>query len=111
MNNLLFRLLWILIPIMVLAFGAYLAVCLFNSYEQVPTLITVDKPVPIQAVVFPAITFCHPQTVIDYKARLFVQKMYVQRSQRARKRVIQNVYNNYTLHIVNCRMVLTKTRC
>lgn len=66
---------WKLIPIVVLAFGVYLAVKLLNVYKEVPTLIIIDKPIPIQSVVFPAITLCHPQTVLDYKARLFVQRM------------------------------------
>lgn len=67
---------WKLIPIVVLAFGAYLVVKLLNNYQEVPTLIIVDKPVATQSVVYPALTFCHPQTVLDYKARQFVQKMY-----------------------------------
>lgn len=70
-----FRILWILIPISLFAFGGYLVFELLSSFQEVPSLITIDQPIPTQSVIFPAITCCHPQTVLDYKARKFVQKM------------------------------------
>lgn len=38
---------------------------------------TMDAPQPIHSIPFPAITICHPQSVIEYKAKIFIEKMYV----------------------------------
>lgn len=68
--------LWIIIPVLAIIFGAYLVVNLLRNYQEVPTLIIIDKPIAVQSVVYPALTFCHPQTVLDFKARQFVKNMY-----------------------------------
>lgn len=66
------RALWTVIPVSILLFGSYLVYQLASQYNAVPTLMIIDRPRPVLAVPFPAVTFCHPQTVIDYKARQFV---------------------------------------
>ncbi|KAG4077324.1 hypothetical protein HA402_009725 [Bradysia odoriphaga] len=37
--------------------------------------ITVGKPDPLISISFPGITLCHPQTVVNYKAKRFVEKL------------------------------------
>lgn len=66
------RALWTAIPISILLFGSYLVYQLASQFNAVPTLMIIDRPRPVNAVPFPAVTFCHPQTVLDYKAREFV---------------------------------------
>lgn len=66
------RVLWTAIPISILLFGSYLVYQLASQFNAVPTLMIIDRPRPVHAVPFPAVTFCHPQTVLDYKARQFV---------------------------------------
>lgn len=69
----LLRFLWSVIPVSILIFGGYLVFRLASAYLDSPTLMTIDRPRPVQAVPFPAVTLCHPQTVIAHKASEFVQ--------------------------------------
>lgn len=65
-----------MIPICIFLFGSLMVYELVRAFFSMPTMTIVDKSVTVQNVPFPGITFCHPQTVIDYKARLFVNKLY-----------------------------------
>lgn len=71
----LFRLFWIIIPITMLIFGSYLVFELAAKFLIAPTFMIIDTPQSILSVPFPAVTYCHPQTVLDHKAREFVQNM------------------------------------
>lgn len=66
------RWLWSFIPVSILAFGGYLVFLLASAYLDSPTLMTIDRPRSVNAVPFPAVTLCHPQTIIDQKAHEFV---------------------------------------
>lgn len=69
------RVLWTSVPISIMLFGAYLVVQLINNFQAAPTLIVIDRPRSVYKLQFPAVTFCHPQTVLDYKARQFVKQI------------------------------------
>lgn len=71
-----YRVLWSIIPIVIFLFGAVLVYQLVRAFFEKPTVMIIDKPTSVQSIPFPGITFCHPQTVIDHKARLFVDKLY-----------------------------------
>lgn len=70
-----FRILWICIPIIIFLFGGLLMFELIVNFLDKPTVIVIDKPQPVKNVPFPGITYCHPQTVIDFKSREFVSKL------------------------------------
>lgn len=67
--------LWVLIIILITIFGGVLTLLVIQSFFNIPTLMTKDVPVPTLQVPFPAVTICHANTVIDYKARDFVNRM------------------------------------
>lgn len=59
------------------SFAAVLVVMLWKKYLESPTRMTISAPLSTLEVPFPAVTVCHPQSVLDYKAEEFVDKMYV----------------------------------
>lgn len=62
------RLIWALIPLPLFAVAIFLGYALWQRYSGAPTRMIIDTPLAILDVPFPAITICHPQSVIDYKA-------------------------------------------
>lgn len=69
------RWIWIIFIISTLIFGAFLVSKLWRKFFEVPTLMTIDAPQLVSEIYFPAVTICHPQTVIEYKSKIFVEKM------------------------------------
>ena len=69
------RVFWTLIPIGLLATGLLLVWSLWQRYLSSPTRMTIGQPLSVAQVPFPAVSICHPQSVIDYKAEEFVQRM------------------------------------
>lgn len=69
------RLIWSLIPLLLLTFAALLVFFLWKRYLESPTRMTIATPLPSLDVPFPGITVCHPQSILDYKAVPFVNRM------------------------------------
>lgn len=55
-------------------FGAYIAILLWESFVYSPTRVTSDS-VDVCAVPFPAVTICHPQSIMDYQVERFLKEM------------------------------------
>lgn len=62
--------------ISMLCFGAYIAFQLWDSFVYSPTRVTSDS-IEVSKVPFPAVTICHPQSVMDYQVERFLEEMYV----------------------------------
>lgn len=69
------RLLWSCIMIGLLSFAATLIYLLYRRYLDSPTRVTIDPPMSINSIPFPAVTICHPQNVMEYKSREFVKRV------------------------------------
>jgi Amiloride-sensitive sodium channel len=69
------RLLWSCIMISLLSFAATLIYLLYRRYLDSPTRVTIDPPMSINSIPFPAVTICHPQNVMEYKSREFVKRV------------------------------------
>lgn len=69
------RMVWSCIMIVLLSFSATLVHLLYRRYLDSPTRVTIDSPMPINTIPFPAVTICHPQNVIEYKSKAFVKRM------------------------------------
>lgn len=69
------RAIWTVIPIVLFATGLVLVSSLWSRYMSSPTRMTIGKPLSITDVPFPAVTICHTQSVISYKAEEFVERM------------------------------------
>ena len=70
------RLLWCFFLTSYLTLGITLVFLLWKRYLDSPTRTTIASPKTTLEVAFPAVTICHPQSVIDYKAEEFVNKMF-----------------------------------
>lgn len=68
------RVIWATWMILLMFFGAYIAILLWNNFVYSPTRVTSDF-VKVGAVPFPAVTVCHPQSVMDYKVEEFLKEM------------------------------------
>lgn len=71
------RLVWTIIPIVLLLTGLILILALWERYLSSPTRMTIGRPLSVAEVPFPAISICHPRTVVEYKAAEFVDRMWV----------------------------------
>lgn len=69
------RVIWVIIPIVLLAMGLVLVFSLWQRYLASPTRMTIGRPLSVVEVPFPAITICHPRTVVEFKANDFVERM------------------------------------
>lgn len=69
------RLLWIVLLATSLCLGIVLVFLLWKKYVDSPTRMTVAPEMAILQVPFPAVTICHPQSVMDYRAEEFVDKL------------------------------------
>uniref|UniRef100_A0A182K6C4 Uncharacterized protein n=1 Tax=Anopheles christyi TaxID=43041 RepID=A0A182K6C4_9DIPT len=69
------RLLWIAIIATFFGFGIVLIYLLWQKFVDSPTRMTIASEMKIVQVPFPGITLCHPQSVVDYKAERFVEKI------------------------------------
>lgn len=69
------RVLWSVLPIIILIFGLIMVTLLYEKYLDSPTSMTIARPLTILKVPFPAITICHPQNVMDYKIHNFLNHM------------------------------------
>uniref|UniRef100_A0A1S4H4X8 Uncharacterized protein n=4 Tax=gambiae species complex TaxID=44542 RepID=A0A1S4H4X8_ANOGA len=69
------RLLWIAIIVAFFVFGIVLIYLLWQKFVDSPTRMTIASEMKIVQVPFPGITLCHPQSVVDYKAERFVEKI------------------------------------
>lgn len=66
---------WSTVIIIAFFIGAVILTHLISQFLQVPFQITVGYPAPLLSIPFPAITLCHPQTVIKFKAQKFIDTM------------------------------------
>lgn len=69
------RVLWVLIPGALLVMASVLVYSLWTRYLQSPTRMTIGRPLSVVQVPFPAVSICHPRTVVEYKALDFVERM------------------------------------
>lgn len=69
------RLIWTIIPIALMATGLLLVFSLWQRYLSSPTRMTIGSPLSVVDVPFPAVTICHPRTVVHYKAEDFVERV------------------------------------
>lgn len=69
------RFVWVTILSTLFSLGVLLVVLLWKKYLDSPTRMTIASDMSILQVPFPGITICHPQSVLDYKAVKFVEKM------------------------------------
>lgn len=69
------RRIWIALPVVVLLLAVLLVFSLWQRYLGSPTRMTIGSPLSVAEVPFPAVTICHPQSVIEYKAKDFVDRM------------------------------------
>ncbi|XP_055594577.1 sodium channel protein Nach-like [Uranotaenia lowii] len=69
------RLIWVTILTTLFSLGVALVFLLWRRYVDSPTRMTVASEMKILQVPFPGITLCHPQSVVDYKAEKFVDKL------------------------------------
>lgn len=76
---------WVLIIVLSTTFGAVLTLLVVQAFYEIPTLMTKDTPAPILHVPFPAITICSANSVIDHKAKNFVEEMYVSNNSEIQK--------------------------
>lgn len=60
---------------MILLFGGYVVTELWHSFIEAPTRMTIDVPLSVNRIPFPAVTMCHPQTVLEYKEIEFINSM------------------------------------
>lgn len=69
------RLFWTIIPIGLMILAGTLIYLLYSRYLGSPTRVTIASPMPSTSVPFPGVTICHPQNVMEYKTREFINKM------------------------------------
>ncbi|XP_039438732.1 sodium channel protein Nach-like [Culex pipiens pallens] len=69
------RFVWVTILSTLFSLGVLLVVLLWKKYLDSPTRMTIASDMSILQVPFPGITICHPQSVLDYKAVKFVEKI------------------------------------
>lgn len=69
------RRIWIALPAVLLVLAVLLVFSLWQRYLGSPTRMTIGSPLSVAEVPFPAVTICHPQSVIEYKAKDFVERM------------------------------------
>lgn len=69
------RFVWVTILSTLFSLGVLLVVLLWKKYLDSPTRMTIASDMSILQVPFPGITICHPQSLLDYKAVKFVEKM------------------------------------
>ncbi|XP_053686211.1 sodium channel protein Nach-like [Sabethes cyaneus] len=69
------RLLWIVLLATSLCLGVVLVFLLWKKYVDSPTRMTVAPEMAVLQVPFPAVTICHPQSVMDYRAEKLVDKL------------------------------------
>uniref|UniRef100_A0A182IT54 Amiloride-sensitive sodium channel n=1 Tax=Anopheles atroparvus TaxID=41427 RepID=A0A182IT54_ANOAO len=69
------RLIWIIIIVAFFGFGVALIFLLWQKFVDSPTRMTIASEMKIMQVPFPGVTLCHPQSVVDYKAAQFVEKI------------------------------------
>ncbi|XP_063706201.1 sodium channel protein Nach-like [Culicoides brevitarsis] len=79
-------------------FGAYIAIKLWESFIYSPILVT-NEDVQVREVPFPAVTICHPQSVIDYKVEGFLKDLSlppnISREQVAEKLVVLSMFTEF----------------
>lgn len=64
-----------MVPVAIFLFGALLVLELVRAFFSKPTVMVIDRPELVRNIPFPGVTLCHPQTVIDHKARSFVDTL------------------------------------
>lgn len=67
------RILWSCIMLSLLSFAAALIYLLYRRFLDSPTRVTIASPMSIHEIPFPGITICHPQNVMEYKSREFIE--------------------------------------
>lgn len=67
------RILWSCIMLSLLSFAATLIYLLYRRFLDSPTRVTIASPMSIHEIPFPGITICHPQNVMEYKSREFIE--------------------------------------
>ncbi|KAG5683871.1 hypothetical protein PVAND_013132 [Polypedilum vanderplanki] len=68
------RFLWSCIMLSLFSFAITLVFLLYRRFLQSPTIVTIDAPIPIHDIPFPAVTICHPQNVMEYKSKEFLER-------------------------------------
>ncbi|CAO1376532.1 unnamed protein product [Diamesa tonsa] len=69
------RVFWSVIPIGLMILAGTLIYLLYERYLSSPTRVTIGSPMPTTSVPFPGVTICHPQNVMEYKTKEFINKM------------------------------------
>lgn len=69
------RIIWIIIPAALMIMGLFLVFSLWQRYLASPTRMTIGQPLMVVEVPFPAVSICHPRTVVEYKARDFADRV------------------------------------
>ncbi|XP_052873493.1 uncharacterized protein LOC128278806 [Anopheles cruzii] len=69
------RVLWVGIILSFFVFGVALIVLLWQKFLDNPTRVTIASDMKLVEVPFPGVTLCHPQSVVEYKAKRFVERM------------------------------------
>lgn len=69
------RIFWSLLLFGMLCFGGLLAFLAWIKFVSFPTQMTIAEQLEVKDIPFPAITICHPQSVIDYQVTDFMKKM------------------------------------
>lgn len=69
------RIFWSLVIILSFLVGAVLLAHLIANFFVAPFQITLGHPEILMKIPFPSISLCHSQTVVDFHARQFIDKM------------------------------------
>lgn len=68
------RFLWSCIMLTLFSFAASLVYLLYRRFLDSPTRVIIAPAMNIADIPFPSITICHPQNVMEYKMKEFLQK-------------------------------------
>lgn len=71
-----YRIFWSIIIVISFLFGSYILAELLVRFFRAPIQITRADPELLMNIPYPAITLCHPQSVITSKAKPFVDSMW-----------------------------------
>lgn len=66
---------WTLLMLAMLFFGGVLSVLAWIKFVSFPTQLTIAESMRVGDIPFPAVTICHPQSVIDYQVKKFMNQM------------------------------------
>uniref|UniRef100_A0A336M005 CSON006246 protein n=1 Tax=Culicoides sonorensis TaxID=179676 RepID=A0A336M005_CULSO len=92
------RILWAIWMITMLCFGAYIAILLWDSFVYSPTRVTSDS-VFVKEVPFPAVTICHPQSIMDYQVERFLKEIQIPsnttKEEVGKKLVVLSMFTEY----------------